>query len=73
MILLCPHKIMSKVKRMNKMKIKLMIKGKSLIMGGDEDDGYDEGPRTRPPHLRVRQTFQSNHPMENILGDIKKG
>jgi hypothetical protein len=55
------------------MKIKLMIKGKSLIMGSDEDDGYDEGPRTRPPHLRVRQTFQSNHPMENILGDIKKG
>jgi hypothetical protein len=32
-ILLHPHKIMSKIKRMNKMKIKLMIKRKALIKG----------------------------------------
>jgi hypothetical protein len=31
MILLHPHKIMSKIKRINKMKIKLMIKRKALI------------------------------------------
>jgi hypothetical protein len=33
MILLHPHKTMSKIKRMNKMKIKLMIKRKALIKG----------------------------------------
>jgi hypothetical protein len=33
MMLLHPHKIMSKVKRMNKMKIKLMIKRRALING----------------------------------------
>jgi hypothetical protein len=33
MILLYPHMIMSKIKRMYKMKIKLMIKRKSLING----------------------------------------
>jgi hypothetical protein len=33
MILLHPHKAMSKIKRMNKMKIKLMIKRKTLTKG----------------------------------------
>jgi uncharacterized membrane protein len=33
MILLHPHKTMRKIKRMNKMKIKLMIKRKVLIKG----------------------------------------
>jgi hypothetical protein len=33
MILLHPHKTMSKIKRMNKMKIKLMIKRKASIKG----------------------------------------
>jgi hypothetical protein len=33
MILLHPHKTMSRIKRMNKMKIKLMIKRKALIKG----------------------------------------
>jgi hypothetical protein len=33
MILLHPHKTMSKIKRMNKMKIKFMIKRKPLIKG----------------------------------------
>jgi hypothetical protein len=33
MILLHPHKTMSKIKRMNKMKIKFMIKRKALIKG----------------------------------------
>jgi hypothetical protein len=33
MILLHPHKTMSKIKMVNYMKIKLMIKRKALIMG----------------------------------------
>jgi hypothetical protein len=33
MILLHPHKIVSKIKRLNKMKMKLKIKRKSLIKG----------------------------------------
>jgi hypothetical protein len=34
MILLHPHKTMSKIKKVDKMKIKLMIKRKALIRGG---------------------------------------
>jgi hypothetical protein len=74
MILLHPHKIMSKIKRMNKMKIKLKIKREALIKGGgDEDDGDHQGSRIKPPHLRVHETVQRDHPMDNIFGDIKKG
>jgi hypothetical protein len=38
--------------------------------GGDEDDG-DKGEA--PPHPRVRQNIQRDHPVNSILGDIKKG
>jgi hypothetical protein len=38
--------------------------------GGDEDDG-DKGEA--PPHPRVCQNIQRDHPVNNILGDIKKG
>jgi hypothetical protein len=27
----------------------------------------------KPPHPRVNQTVQRDHPVDNILGDIKKG
>jgi hypothetical protein len=37
--------------------------------GGDEDDG-DKGEA--PPHPRVHQNIQRDHPIDNILGDIKK-
>jgi hypothetical protein len=37
--------------------------------GGDEDNG-DKGEA--PPHPRVRQNVQREHPIGNILGDIKK-
>jgi hypothetical protein len=37
---------------------------------GDEDDG-DKGEA--PPHPRVRQNIQRDYPVDNILGDIKKG
>jgi hypothetical protein len=73
MILLHPHKTMRKIKRMNKMKIKFMIKRKALIKEGDKDDGDHEGPRTMPPHPSVHQAVQRDHPVDNILGDIKKG
>jgi hypothetical protein len=38
--------------------------------GGDEDDG-DKGEA--PPHPKVRQNVQRDHPIDNILGDIEKG
>jgi hypothetical protein len=38
--------------------------------GGDEDDG-DKGEA--PPHTRVHQNVQRNHPVDNILDDIEKG
>jgi hypothetical protein len=37
--------------------------------GGDEDDG-DKGEA--PPHPRVSQNVQIDHPIDNILGDIEK-
>jgi hypothetical protein len=72
MILLHPHKTMSKIKRMNTMKIKLMQE-ESIDQWGDKDDGDHEGSRTMPPHPRVHQTMQTDHPVDNILGDIKRG
>jgi hypothetical protein len=41
--------------------------------GGDKNDGDHQGSWTKPPHLRVYQTVQRDHPVYNILGDIKKG
>jgi hypothetical protein len=38
--------------------------------GGDEDD-RDKGEA--PLHPRVHQNIQRDHPVDNILGDIKKG
>jgi hypothetical protein len=38
--------------------------------GGNEND-RDNGEA--PPHPRVRHNVQRDHPMNNILGDIKKG
>jgi hypothetical protein len=45
----------------------------SIDQGGDEDDGDHQGSRTKPPHPRVHQTVERDHPVDNILGDIKKG
>jgi hypothetical protein len=45
----------------------------SIDQGGDEDDGDHQESRSKPPHPRVHQTIQRDHPMDNILGDIKKG
>jgi hypothetical protein len=55
------------------MKIKLMIKRKNIDQGRDKDDGDHQGSRTRSPHPRVHRTIQRDHPVDNIIGDIKKG
>jgi hypothetical protein len=51
---------------------------KSNDQGQDEgnDHGGDENDRDKgeaPPHPRVHQNIQRDHPVNNILGDIKKG
>jgi hypothetical protein len=44
---------------------------------GDEDDQDKEDDQEirdqRPPHPRVHQTIQRDHPVNSILGDIHKG
>jgi hypothetical protein len=45
----------------------------SIDQGGDEDDGDHQGLRTKRPHSRVHQTVHRDHPVDNILGDIKNG
>jgi hypothetical protein len=61
-----------KINKMNmKIKMKTMIKFKRREMiKGDEDESNS---RPTPPHPRVHHTVQRDHPVNNILGDIKKG
>jgi hypothetical protein len=42
-----------------------------IDQGGDEDD--QEIQDQRPPHPRVHQAIQRDHPVNSILGDIHKG
>jgi hypothetical protein len=46
------------------------VQEESNDQGGDEDDG-DRGEA--PPHPSVCHNVQRDHPVDNILGDIKKG
>jgi hypothetical protein len=42
--------------------------------GGDEvDQDKEDDHGQRPPHLRVHQAIQRDHPVNSILGDIHKG
>jgi hypothetical protein len=45
--------------------------------GGDDDDQEKEDDQEeqgqRPPHPRVHQAIQRDHPVNSILGDIHKG
>jgi hypothetical protein len=45
--------------------------------GGDDNDKDKEDDQEiqgqRPPHPRVHQAFQRDHPVNSILGDIHKG
>jgi hypothetical protein len=53
------------------------LKKRTLIKGGDEDDQGKEDDQEiqdqRPPHPRVHQAIQRDHPVNSILGDIHKG
>jgi hypothetical protein len=48
-----------------------------IDQGGDEDDQDKEDDQKiqdqRPPHPRVHQAIQRDHPVNSILGDIHKG
>jgi hypothetical protein len=50
---------------------------KNIEQGGDEDDQDKEDDQEiqdqRPPHPRVHQAIQRDHPVNSILGDIHKG
>jgi hypothetical protein len=46
------------------------VQEESKDQGGDEDDG-DNGDA--PPHPRVPHNVKRDHPVNNILGDIKNG
>jgi hypothetical protein len=41
--------------------------------GGDANEQDKEDEEQRPPHLRVHQAIQRDHPVDTILGDIHKG
>jgi hypothetical protein len=41
-------------------------------MQEDEGDDQEDSRSSPPPHPRVRQIVQRDHPIDNILGDIKK-
>jgi hypothetical protein len=58
--------------KMMKMKIKGMCHLKEDInQGGDEDN--QEIRVQRPPHPRVHQAIQRDHPVNSILGDFIRG
>jgi hypothetical protein len=48
-----------------------------INQGGDEDNQYKKDNQKiqdlRPPHPRVHQAIQRDHPVYSILGDIHKG
>jgi hypothetical protein len=48
-----------------------------IDQGGDDDNEDKEDEQEiqdqRPPHLRVHQAIQRDHPINSILGDIHKG
>jgi hypothetical protein len=46
------------------------VQEESNDQGGDKDDG---DKKEEPPHPRVCHNVQRDHPVNNILGDIKKG
>jgi hypothetical protein len=48
-----------------------MIKGGNEIDQEKEDDQEIQGQR--PPHPRVHQVIQRDHPVNSILDDIHKG
>jgi hypothetical protein len=41
--------------------------------GGDANEDKEDDEDPRPPHPRVHQAIQRDHPVNTILGDIQKG
>jgi hypothetical protein len=60
-----------KIKKISHLKRRTMIKGGDDNDQDKEDDQEVQGPR--PPHPRVHQAIQRDHPVNSILGDIHKG
>jgi hypothetical protein len=61
-----------------RMKIKTMSHlNRRTLIKEDEDDQDKEDDQEiqdqRPPHPRVHQAIQGDHPINSILGDIHKG
>jgi hypothetical protein len=49
---------------------------KNNDQGGDDNEDKEDDQEIRdqiPPHPRVHQTIQRDHPVNSILGDIHKG
>jgi hypothetical protein len=53
-----------------KIKMWAMIKG---VEQDEEEDDQEESRSSPPSHPRVRQTIQCDHPINNILRNIRKG
>jgi hypothetical protein len=61
-----------------KMKIKRMshLKRRTLIKEDEDNEDKEDDQEIRdqrPPHPRVHQAIQRDHPINSILGDIHKG
>jgi hypothetical protein len=64
-------KMMMKIKRMSHLKRRTLIKGEMKMIKIKEDE--QEIRDQRPPHPKVHQAIQRDHPVNSILGDIHKG
>jgi hypothetical protein len=73
---LLPKK-MIKIKKVNKIKMMTKIMRWTMIkeeLSNMKMRMIKKKSRSSPlPHLRVRQTIQRDHPVNNILGAIQKG
>jgi hypothetical protein len=64
-----PHKYLIKINMKIKMNTKIKFKRRDDQRGDDVDGDKGEGP----PHPKVYQFVERDHPVDNMLYDIKKG
>jgi hypothetical protein len=77
----CKHLHLPKMRnrlKMMRMKTKTVshLKRRTLIKGDEDNDDKEDDQEIRdqrPPHPRVHQAIQRDHPVNSILGDIHKG
>jgi hypothetical protein len=53
-----------------------MVENEEKVGGGVPHEQKDEGPIQHQPsvlHPRVHQSIQRDHPVDNIIGSIKRG